>query len=80
MSGTGHPATVGRSTATIAVTCSDGGATSHADMVSRCLHCRHETEIYVRSTISTGTNSEREMCKLQHRRSATCMFGTLRSC
>jgi hypothetical protein len=40
------------------VTCLDGGVTNHAGMVSRCLQCRHATEIYVRSTVSTGTNGD----------------------
>jgi hypothetical protein len=62
------------------VTCLDGCASSHADMVGRCLRCRHKTEIYVRSTISTGTNGEPESATCIFRRCASCTFGTLRSC
>ena len=44
---------------TVRLTCPDGRPEGRANMVSRCLRCRHETEIYVRSTVSTGTNGER---------------------
>jgi hypothetical protein len=62
------------------LTCVDGGASRRADMVSRCLHCRHATEIYVRFTVSTGANSSDAICNLQSARRATCTFGMLPGC